>query len=52
MTYQQILGVVPTIQSAHLVGTLASKKRRKKPIKNAVDAIVGTSLIRTTAQFI
>lgn len=52
-----ILGLVPTMQSLALAGhTYGFAKKKKKTtqgfVKTGVDAIVGTSLIDVTADFI
>lgn len=48
--YQDILRIVPTIHAAGLVKSMTKKK--KKPYHSAVDAIVGTTLIKTESDFI
>jgi hypothetical protein len=49
----EILKIIPTIQSVGLLeSNLKNLKRKKKPIKNAVENIVGATMISETASFL
>lgn len=50
MTTKEILKIIPTIQSINIVKTI--KKKKRKPVKNAVDIIVGSSLIDMEGEYI
>lgn len=52
MGYKEIIGIVPTLQSAALLGAnvKALKSRKQKPLKMAVGNLVGIELIKSTAQ--
>ena len=57
MGYEQILKVIPTIQSAslvsHNVGFLKKKKKKTKDfVSYGVDNIVGTALIQENSKFL
>ena len=45
-----ILKTIPILQSATLLERI--RKRKGKPVKSAIDAIIGTSLIKETANAI
>lgn len=51
MSYQDILKVVPTLQSAALVGSLTNKKKKKNLLGSAGNIIVGATLIKATAGY-
>ena len=47
-----IMSVVPVAMSANLLGSMARRKKKKKLVGTAVDAITGTSLIQAESQLI
>lgn len=48
---KDILKLAPTMQSAHLIGGL-TKKKKKKPVKDFMDIMVGTEFIKAESNLI
>lgn len=43
----EILKIIPTLQAVNLI-----KRKRKKPVKSAIEDIIGISLIKEESDFI
>lgn len=52
MSYKDVLNLVPTIHSANLVTNLTKKKKKRNLVKDSVDIIFGTSIIKLESNLI
>ncbi len=51
MSYKEILQLAPIMQSVHLVGRLA-KKKKKRPVGDFMDVVVSTEFIKAESNII
>lgn len=52
MAYTDILRIVPTVQAINLASRNLPKKKKKNLVKQGVENVVGTVLIKDTVKFI